>query len=47
MKTKEWSNFRFFFFTPVFFGHILKKLAHSLLVHGHSSWFTPSEGKAL
>ena len=43
-KTKEWSNF----FKTAFFGHILKKSAHSLfgawfflLVH---IWFTPSEG---
>ena len=41
-KTREWSNlilFSFLFKTATF-GHILKIVAHSLLVHGHSSWST-------
>jgi hypothetical protein len=38
-KIREWPNFNFFLKIALF-GHILKKIAHSLLVHGHSSWST-------
>ena len=35
-----WSNLIFFFPKTVLFVHIVIELAHSLLVHGHSSWST-------
>ena len=48
MKTREWSNLIFIFISllkTAFFGHILKKIQYfPFQVHGHSSWFTPSEG---
>jgi hypothetical protein len=40
MKTREDNKLEFYMFNNVLFEHMLKKLAHSLLVHGHSLWST-------
>ena len=43
-RQKNMSNLNFFFLNCPFWSYIRKKLHIHLLMHGHCSWFTPSEG---